>query len=37
MMDHTYLGLFDGEPIDYKELSGKDLTLKTMHRKRFYV
>jgi hypothetical protein len=35
MMDHTYLGLFDGEPIDSERIERTDLTLKTMHRQRF--
>jgi hypothetical protein len=35
MMDHTYLGLFDGEPIDSQRIERTDPTLKTMHRLRF--
>jgi hypothetical protein len=35
MMDHAYLGLFDGEPIDSQRIERTDPTLKTMHRQRF--
>jgi hypothetical protein len=35
MMDHAYLGLFDGEPIDSQRIERTDPTLKTMHQQRF--
>jgi hypothetical protein len=35
MMHHSYLGLFDGEPIDPQRVQSTDPTLKTMHRQRF--
>jgi hypothetical protein len=35
MMDHTYLALFDGEPIDSQRIERADPTLKTMHRQRY--
>lgn len=35
MMDHAYLALFDGEPIDAKRIERTDPTLKKMHRQRF--